>query len=97
MKTITLKKVGYVIKGTSDLTDWYGHNACIEMRTFKVKQIDKKTLLANINDSGFGVQSINGAVCEIYEDFDGLLKYIKTVEVGKISSRTEEVHNERGM
>ena len=93
METLTLKKVGYVIKGISDLTSWGGGNACIEMNPFKVSNIREKTLLKNLNDNGFGVQSINGAICDIYEDFEGTLRYYKTMEVGKISDFTKDYYH----
>jgi hypothetical protein len=90
MKTITLKKTGYYIQGQADLSLWGGGNASIEMTPFKVKDIKEKTLLENINDAGFGVEEINGAICCIYEDFEGTHKYLKTVEVGKVSDNTRE-------
>jgi hypothetical protein len=34
MKTLTLKRIGYTIKGVSDLTHWGGGNACIIMDRF---------------------------------------------------------------
>ena len=90
---LTLKLTGYTVKGTADLTPWGGGNACIEMAPFNVKRTDKRTLLSNINDNGFGVQAINGAICDIYKNYEGTLQYLKTVIVGKISDRTEEIHN----
>jgi hypothetical protein len=95
MKTLTLKKTGYTVKGTTDLTLWGGGNASIEMTNFEVDNIDKKTLLENLNDNGFGVEKINGAVCDIYENFEGTLKFLKTVTVGKISDNTENNHYNR--
>ena len=90
MKTLILKKTGYIVKGISDLTPWGGGNACIEMEPFAVKTIDTKTLLTNINDGGYGVQNINGAICDIYENYEGTLKFYKTVTVGKVSETTRE-------
>lgn len=93
MKTITLKKQGYTIKGVADLTLWGGGNACIVMKSFAVGNIQKKTLLANLNDNGYGVESINGGICDIYEDFEGTLRIYKTVEIGKVSDYTREYYN----
>lgn len=95
MKTITLKKTGYIVKGISDLTMWGGGNGCISMKSFKLKDIRKKTLLANINDNEFGVESINGAICDIYEDYEGTLQYYQTLEVGKISEYTKKYYDEQ--
>ena len=80
MKTLILKKTGYIVKGISDLTPWGGGNACIEMEPFAIKTINTKTLLANIN----------GAICDIYENYEGTLKFYKTVTVGKVSETTRE-------
>jgi hypothetical protein len=92
-KTLTLKKTGYTITGTADLTAWGGGNACIEMAKFNVDKIDIKTLKENLNDNGFGVQSINGGICDIYENYEGTIRFLKTVEIGKISSHTREYHD----
>jgi hypothetical protein len=92
MKTLTLKKIGFTVKGTADLTLWGGGNACIEMKSFDVKKIDFKTLKENLNDNGFGVEKINGGICEVYENYEGTLKFLKTIEIGKISEKTREYH-----
>jgi hypothetical protein len=88
MRTLTLKKSGYIIKGVADLSLWGGGNACIEMATF-----DVKTLKNNINDNGFGVEKINGAICNVFENYEGTLKFLKTVEIGKISDNTRDNYN----
>ena len=92
-KTLKLKFTGYLVKGTSDLTMCGGGNASIEMSPFKVQDIKKATLLKNINDAQFGVESINGAICNIYEDYEGTLVFLKTVEVGKVSEKTVKAYN----
>ena len=92
-KALTLKFTGYTIKGVSDLNPWGGGNACIEMRPFNVRFISKESLLDNINDNGFGVKSINGAICDIYENFQGYLKYLKTLTVGTVLEHTQ-LYNE---
>lgn len=94
-KTITLKKTGYYVTGVSDLTMWGNDPGCISMKPFLVKDIKKKTLLENINDNGFGVQSINGAICDIYEDYEGTHRFLTTVTVGKVNDFTIEYY-ERG-
>ena len=90
MKTLTLKFTGYTVKGISDLTPWGGGNACIIMDPFDVKKIDSKTLLKNLNDAGFGVEKINGAICHIYKNYEGTLRYLRTVIVGKVSKGTKK-------
>lgn len=92
--SITLKHTGYVVRGMADLTLWGGGNACIVMKPFKLKKISKKALLANINDNGFGVESINGAICDIWKDYEGHLLFHKTIEVGTVSEYTLETYDE---
>ena len=92
MKTLTLKLTGYIIKGVSDLKLWGGANACIDMAKFHVNKIDIKTLKNNINDNGFGVEKINGAICDIYENFEGTLHFLKTIEIGQVSDQTREYY-----
>lgn len=94
-KTITLQFNDYIIRGTADLTLWGGGNACIEMNPFHLKKITKKTLKENLNDARFGVESINGAICEIYENYEGKEVYLKTVYVGEVSDHTLDVHESR--
>ena len=93
MKTITLKKTGYYVTGISDLTLWGNEPANIIMKPFHINDIKKSTLLKNINDNGFGCQSINGAICDINEDYEGTHRFLKTVIVGKISDDTFECYN----
>jgi hypothetical protein len=93
MKTLMLRRTGYVIKGISDLTPWGGGNACIAMRAFKTKTMQAKEIMQGINDNGFGVEKINGAICDIYEDFEGTLRFIKNIIVGKVSDYTQEYYN----
>ena len=94
MKTLTLKKTGYIIKGVADISPWGGGRGCIEMDSFKLEKISNKVLLDNINDGSFGVQSINGAICDIYENYEGTLQYLKTKKVGSITEYTEEYYNQ---
>jgi len=91
MKSITLNFTDYVIKGIADVKSWGDGNACIEMAPFHVKNL--KDIKDNLNDNGFGVESINGAICDVYLNYEGTLKYSKTITIGKVSARTEEYYN----
>lgn len=94
-KTLTLGMTGYIVKGVSDVEMWGGGNGCIEMDGFRVRgKIEEKTLLESINDGGFGVQKINGAICDIYEDYEGTLVFAKTITVGKVSEHTWNFYEE---
>jgi hypothetical protein len=87
-KTITLVRKGYVVKGVADLTLWGGGNSWIVMKPFTTNTLHKKILLSKINDNGFGVESINGAICQVHENFEGALRYFKTIYLGDISDNT---------
>ena len=89
-KSIRLKFTNYIIKGTTFLTLWVGGESSIEMDPFEVDNISEETLLANINDAGFGVQSINGALCHIYCNYEGYERYFGFTKVGKIPDNYEE-------
>lgn len=93
-KTITLSFSNYVVKGLADVTPWGGGDACIEMDPFNLKSIKDEDLLKNLNDGGFGVESINGAICDIYENYEGTLKFLRTKRVGRVSPHTVEAHEE---
>jgi hypothetical protein len=93
-KKITLNLSGYRIKGVADVTPWGGGNACIEMSPVKLRKLDKESLMDHVNDNGFGVQSINGAILDIYEDYEGILRYTETVTIGKVSAHTNDYYSE---
>ena len=88
MKTIILKLTDYVITGTADLTMWDGGNGSIEMEKFHVTKL--KDIKEMLNDNGFGVEKINGAVCNIYRNYEGTLKFSRTIYIGKVSENTLE-------
>ena len=93
MKTITLKQIGFQVTGMSDLTLWGGQNGCIEMKAFNVNSIDENELLSNLNDNGFGCQSINGGICDIWELYENdYREFSETIAVGKVSDYTTECY-----
>jgi hypothetical protein len=93
-KSVTLKFTNYRVTGVADVTMWGGGRACIEMTPFTVDKLDKETLLEKINDGGFGVERINGAVCDVSENFEGHLVFKESLTVGKVSEHTLEYHSE---
>ena len=90
MKSITLNFTDYVIKGIADVKSWGGGNACIEMTPFHVKNL--KDIKDNLNDNGFGVEKINGAICNVFRNYQGALIYSRTLHIGKVSENTEEYY-----
>lgn len=92
MKTITLKKQGYYIEGTASLITWGGGKASIPMKSFNVQHL--KEIKDNINDNGFGVQEITGAICEIYESFGVHKEYKRQIVIGKVFDFVFDNHYE---
>ena len=93
-KKLTLHLSGYRIKGVADITLWGGDAACIEMTPVKLRILDKDDLMQHLNDGGFGVQSINGAIVDIFEDYEGTLQYSETIEIGNVTGYTRQYYNE---
>lgn len=94
-KQLVLDLVGYEVRGVSDLTPWGGGNACIEMAPFMTDSLKREDIFSKINDNGFGVESINGAICHVFEVYadewgNKAKKFIKTTTVGKVSKQTRE-------
>jgi hypothetical protein len=93
--SIKLKFTNYYVTGVADLTLWGGGNAAIVMEPFMVDILHKSVLLENLNDSGFGVESINGAVCDIYKNYEGYNVFFKErIVVGKVSEYTKKTYEE---
>ena len=92
MKKLTLVLNGYTVKGVSDLTLWGGGNASIQMNQFNITSV--KELPTSLNDAGFGVESINGAICDIYRNYQGTLVYARTLTIGKVSEITFDTYLE---
>ena len=86
MKSIKLKFSGFHVEGVSDLTMWGGGRGFIHMDAFNVKHL--REIREAINDAGFGVESINGACCRVYANYEGHLVYKREVIVGDVSDFT---------
>lgn len=82
MKNLTLKLTDYVIKGIASVKPWGGGEACIEMAPFNVKAL--KEIENNLNDNGFGVEEITGAICDVYRNYEGTLVYSRTLTIGNV-------------
>ena len=93
-KTLTLEMTGYIMKGVADITLWGGDKACIEMTPVRVRNINEEYLKTHINDAGFGVENINGAICDIYEDYEGTLQYKETITIGEVSIHTSQYYED---
>ena len=93
-KTLTLELTGYIMKGVADITLWGGDKACIEMTPVRLRSLEEDNIKTHLNDAGFGVQSINGAICDIYEDYEGTLQYKETISIGEVSMSTSDYYVE---
>jgi hypothetical protein len=82
MKTLILKRNGFIIKGTASVTSWGGGEGSISMTPFHVKRL--KEIKNKWNDGGFGVEKINGAICEIYDNFGQCENYRRQIVVGDV-------------
>jgi len=90
MKTITVEKIGYIIKGYAVLTDWYNQRGYIEMKPFRIKKLTSKQLKEGLNDNGFGCQSIDGAEVHVYEEYErGVEELVdsKFINLSKMSKK----------
>jgi len=85
MKTITLKQTGYYITGLAIVKPWGGGRAYISMNSFNVKKL--KDIKDNINDNGFGVEAILGAICEIYTNYEGHHVYKNEIAIGTVTQK----------
>jgi hypothetical protein len=92
MKTKTINQIGYLITGIASITLWGGDNGGIKMNPIFLKELpilpEKSDELFNrLNDGGFGVQRINGALVNIYELYEYNVKELifDNVPVGEIS------------
>lgn len=87
-KTITLNKTGYLIKGISALTMWGGGSGTIKMKPFEVEHL--KEVKELINDNGFGVESIDGAIIDIYENYEGSHKVFRKTMLINLDNKLSE-------
>jgi len=92
MKKITLSKRGFFVEGTADVTPWGGGRASIPMKGFFVEHL--KDIKENINDNGFGVEKINGAICEVFDDFGKCKEYRRQIVVGDVKDFVFDNHYE---
>lgn len=95
--TVTLSKVGVRIEGTAKLHMWGGGVGYIVMDSFDFKVPDisldisddelEKKIKENLNDAGFGCESIDGAVVYISDLYEqGLTLGVSELTVGDITN-----------
>lgn len=74
-KTLTLKQTGFYVVGTAKLLLWNGDEYETSMDPFHVMSLDD--IPDNINDGGFGCHRILSAACIVYEDYEGMHRFLK--------------------
>lgn len=81
VRTITLRQIGYTIKGEATLNLWGGGEGVIPMKPVVIPELDTGRVLGAINDNGFGCESFDGAKVDIYRTYErGVEIYLKSVE-----------------
>jgi hypothetical protein len=66
-KTVTLNFSHFICKGTAQISLWGGGQGTIQMDSFRISEgYTNDDLRACLNDGGFGCESIDGAVIDIY-------------------------------
>ena len=90
---VVLKFKGFKVTGTTFVTCWGGGSGNIGLKPFSLDEVTDETLLDNLNDNGFGVQSIDGGVCDIWAVYgDNHTVFQETVTVGRVPDDWEEIH-----
>lgn len=83
MESVTLKQIGYRFSGTAVLNSWGGGQGTIDMQAWVVKgKFDRKKMIAGINDSQFGCESIESAEVFVEKLFEnGYTEHDTMIEV----------------
>lgn len=71
-RTVTLKQIGWTIRGQAFVTTWYGRQGIADMKpTFvPLGKLTRDKVHCSINDGGFGAQSIDRADVEVYRTYE---------------------------
>jgi len=85
-KKKVLKFRSFLIKGYADVMHWGGGRGLVPMNSFRMTDGTdfNEVLEKSLNDGGFGVQSINGAIVEIYCDYSGYQELLQTGTVNDV-------------
>ena len=76
-REITLKQVGYVVKGEAELNLWGGGTGSICMEERRIDELTTENVIRSINDSQFGCESYAGAEVDIYILYErGVREYL---------------------
>ena len=84
--TITLNFTNYILKGEALIIDWFDQRCAITMKDIERDNLDNITI-DDLNDNGFGCQSIEGAYIQVYKNYEGYLVYDSDLIVGDLSDK----------
>lgn len=73
--TLTLELTGYEVRGTVRVSLWGGGEGTLEMKPYILEKLTEEDLIKGLNDNGFGVESINGAMCYVNKVYGGSKRY----------------------
>jgi hypothetical protein len=89
MKSKILRREGFFVSGVADLNLWGGGKGSIEMKPFACQHI--REARGKLNDNGFGVEKINGAICDVFRLYEnGYKEFARTVRIGNVAEYAEE-------
>jgi len=98
MKEVTLKQIGIRLEGTTKIIDWYGHTGYIEMNPVILdnkENVTEDEIKLELNDGGFGCQSIEGAIVDVFILFENGYKELDRSEtIGNITDEDLEAIDE---
>ena len=83
-KEFTVTRQGFIITGAAEVViNGYNGRSIITMETFKVDCLSE--IKGKINDAKFGVKTIIGAICHIYDYFPEIegRRYRRTIFINK--------------
>jgi hypothetical protein len=76
-REITLRQIGYVVKGEVDLNLWGGGTGSIVMEPQRIDELTTENVLRSINDNSYGCESYAGAEVDIYVLYErGVEEYL---------------------
>jgi hypothetical protein len=79
-KEVTLKLVGYEVRGEATMNMWGGGKGTVEMKPQQIMQTNrpsKKQITGKLNDGGFGCESIDSATVDLYAIYEsGHMEYL---------------------
>jgi hypothetical protein len=81
MKSVQLKQIGWLIKGTAIINYWGGGQGVVTMQPQKIigSILTKEYLLGAVNDGGFGCISIESAEIDVYELYENNYTVLRSV------------------